>query len=160
MNNPSAPGRPELAGGAKNKPVNLSGSSAHPESCTLKWPIPQLRHEGFPESKHMGSVGIAIISEGWLYLKRPQLTRGPSSVVYPRTHVSLDGPRPALLPAHLLKHLYGPEAFFLFLFFFFLNIFIDFAITVVPFPPPTPLHPAHPLPPTFPPIVHVHGSYL
>ena len=34
---------------------------------------------------------------------------------------------------------------------FFLNIFIDYAITVVPFPPPTPLHPAHPLPPTFPP---------
>ena len=25
---------------------------------------------------------------------------------------------------------------------------------------PTPLHPAHPLPLTFPPIVHVHGSYL
>ena len=41
-----------------------------------------------------------------------------------------------------------------------LNIFIDYAITVVPFPPHTPLHPAHPLPPTFPPIVHVHGSYL
>ena len=33
------------------------------------------------------------------------------------------------------------------------NIFIDYAITVVPFPPPpvTPLHPAHPLPPTLPP---------
>ena len=44
---------------------------------------------------------------------------------------------------------------------FFKNIFIDYAITVVPFPTPlTPLHPAHPLPPTFPPIVHVHGSYL
>ena len=28
------------------------------------------------------------------------------------------------------------------------------------FPPFTPLRPAHPLPPTFPPIVHVHGSYL
>ena len=26
--------------------------------------------------------------------------------------------------------------------------------------PTTPLHPAHPLPPTFPPIVHVHGSYI
>ena len=35
--------------------------------------------------------------------------------------------------------------------YIFLNIFIDYAITVVPFPPPTPLHPAHPLPPTFPP---------
>ena len=34
---------------------------------------------------------------------------------------------------------------------FFFNIFIDYAITVVPFPPLTPLHPAHPLPPTFPP---------
>ena len=33
---------------------------------------------------------------------------------------------------------------------FFKNIFIDYAITVVPFPA-TPLHPAHPLPPTFPP---------
>ena len=32
----------------------------------------------------------------------------------------------------------------------FFNIFIDYAITVVPFPPPTALHPAHPLPPTFP----------
>ena len=44
----------------------------------------------------------------------------------------------------------------------FLNIyFIDYAITVVPFPHPfTPLHPAHPLPPTPPPIVHVHGSYI
>ena len=28
------------------------------------------------------------------------------------------------------------------------------------FPLFTPLHPAHPLPPTLPPIVHVHGSYL
>ena len=36
-------------------------------------------------------------------------------------------------------------------FFNFLNIFIDYAITVVPFPPLTPLHPAHTLPPTFPP---------
>ena len=35
--------------------------------------------------------------------------------------------------------------------FFFLNIFIDYAITVVPFPPLTPLHPAHSLPLTFPP---------
>ena len=35
---------------------------------------------------------------------------------------------------------------------FFFNIFIDYAITVVPFPPLTPLHPAHPLPPTFPPL--------
>ena len=34
---------------------------------------------------------------------------------------------------------------------FFKNIFIDYAITVVPFPRPTPLHPAHPLPPKFPP---------
>ena len=34
----------------------------------------------------------------------------------------------------------------------FFDIFIDYAITVVPFPAPlTPLHPAHPLPPTFPP---------
>ena len=33
----------------------------------------------------------------------------------------------------------------------FFNIFIDYAITVVPFPHLTPLHPAHPLPPTFPP---------
>ena len=32
-----------------------------------------------------------------------------------------------------------------------LNIFIDYAITVVPFPPLTPLHPAHTLPPTSPP---------
>ena len=46
--------------------------------------------------------------------------------------------------------------------FFFFNIFIDYAITVVPFPPPfTPLHPAHPLPPTFPPsrsgpwVIHI-----
>lgn len=77
MNSPSAPGRPELAGGAKNKPVNLSGSSAHPESCTLKRPIPQLRYEGFSDSKHMSSVGIAVISEGWLHLKRPGLTRSP-----------------------------------------------------------------------------------
>ena len=47
-----------------------------------------------------------------------------------------------------------------FFYFIFLNIFIDYAITVVPFPAPlTPLHPAHPLPPPFPPIVHVHGSY-
>ena len=51
--------------------------------------------------------------------------------------------------------------FFYFLFFyFFLNIFIDYAITVVPFPPP--LHSILPTPslPHSPPIVHVHGSYL
>ena len=40
--------------------------------------------------------------------------------------------------------------------------FIDYAITVVPFPTPlTPLHPDHPLPPTFPPysscpwVIHI-----
>ena len=45
--------------------------------------------------------------------------------------------------------------------FFFLNIFIDYAITVVPFPPPS-LHSILPTPslPHSPPIVHVHGSYL
>ena len=41
---------------------------------------------------------------------------------------------------------------------FFKNIFIDYAITVVPFPPFSASCP--PLPPTFPPIVHVHGSYI
>ena len=36
--------------------------------------------------------------------------------------------------------------------FSFFNIYIDYAITVVPFLPPfTPLHPAQPHPPTFPP---------
>ena len=34
---------------------------------------------------------------------------------------------------------------------FFLNIFIDYAITVVSFPPPTPLDPAHPPPSHIPP---------
>ena len=45
--------------------------------------------------------------------------------------------------------------------FFFKNIFIDYAITVVPFPPPS-LHFILPTPsfPHSPPIVHVHGSYL
>ena len=42
----------------------------------------------------------------------------------------------------------------------FLNIFIDYAITVVPFPPSTPLHPAHPLPPTFPPYSSCPWSIL
>ena len=32
------------------------------------------------------------------------------------------------------------------------NIFIDYAITVVPFPPPTPLHPAHAPPSHIPPL--------
>ena len=36
-------------------------------------------------------------------------------------------------------------------FILFFNIFIDYAITVVPYPPFTPLHPDHRLPPTFPP---------
>ena len=36
-------------------------------------------------------------------------------------------------------------------FFYFLNIFIDYAITVVPFPP-TPLHPAQPPPSHIPPL--------
>ena len=40
--------------------------------------------------------------------------------------------------------------YYLFYFLYYFNIFIDYAITVVPFPPPTPLHPALPLPPTFP----------
>ena len=44
--------------------------------------------------------------------------------------------------------------------FIFLIYFIDYAVTVVPFPPFIPLHLAHPLPPTFPPIVHVHGSCI
>ena len=43
---------------------------------------------------------------------------------------------------------------------FFLNIFIDYAITVAPFPPhSTPSCPPPSLPHS-PPIVHVHGSYL
>ena len=47
------------------------------------------------------------------------------------------------------------------LFFPFLNVFIDYAITVVPFPPFTQLHPANPLPPTVPPysscpwVIHI-----
>ena len=47
-----------------------------------------------------------------------------------------------------------------FFFFIFLNIFIDYAVTVVPFPPS--LHSILPTPslPHYPPIVHVHGSYL
>ena len=42
---------------------------------------------------------------------------------------------------------------------FLKNIFIDYAITVVPLPPPS--HPVHPLPPTFPPysscpwVIHI-----
>ena len=50
------------------------------------------------------------------------------------------------------------KIFFLFLkmeplfFFFFLNIFIDYAITVVPFPPRLHSILPTPLPPTFPPI--------
>ena len=52
------------------------------------------------------------------------------------------------------KCLFGSFAHFLKIYF------IDYATTIVPFPPFTPLHPAHHLPPTFPPIVHVHGSYL
>ena len=44
--------------------------------------------------------------------------------------------------------------------FFLKNIFIDYAITVVPFPPPLHSILPTPLPPTSPPIVHVHGSYL
>ena len=47
---------------------------------------------------------------------------------------------------------------------FFKIYFIDYAITVVPFPPLTPLCPAHPVPPTFPPIstcpLVVHVSSL
>ena len=46
-------------------------------------------------------------------------------------------------------------------FSFFKIYFIDYAITVVPFPPLIPLCPAHPLPPTFPPyssclwVIHI-----
>ena len=47
-----------------------------------------------------------------------------------------------------------------FSFFLFFNIFIDYAITVVPFPPhSTPSCPPPSLPHS-PPIVHVHRSYL
>ena len=40
---------------------------------------------------------------------------------------------------------------YFFLLFLFFDIFIDYAITVVPLPPPTPLHPAHPPPSHIPP---------
>ena len=40
---------------------------------------------------------------------------------------------------------------YIFFFLLFKNIFIDYAITVVPFPPLRALHPAHSFPPTFPP---------
>ena len=51
-------------------------------------------------------------------------------------------------------------AFFFLIYLFIFNIFIDYAITVVPFPPPL-----HSILPTLslphsPPIVHVHGSYF
>ena len=45
--------------------------------------------------------------------------------------------------------------------YFLKNIFIDYAITIDPFPAFTPLHPAYPLPPTFPPysscpwVIHI-----
>ena len=52
----------------------------------------------------------------------------------------------------LLVGIFNNDFFILFYFILiFENIFIDYAITVVPFPPHTPLDPAHPLPPTFPP---------
>ena len=44
--------------------------------------------------------------------------------------------------------------------FFFFNIFIDYAITVVPFPPSLHSILRTPSLPHSPPIVHVHGSYL
>ena len=49
---------------------------------------------------------------------------------------------------------------YLFILFYFLNIFIDYAITVVPF---ILLHPAHSLPPAFPPfsscpwVIHINS---
>ena len=52
------------------------------------------------------------------------------------------------------------------LFSFFKIYFIDYAITVVPFPLFTPLHPAPPLPPTFPPysscpwVIHLSIWFL
>ena len=55
---------------------------------------------------------------------------------------------------------YNFSFFCFFCFFFFLNIFIDHAITVVPSLPPLHSILPTPLPPTLPPIVHVHGSYL
>ena len=42
-------------------------------------------------------------------------------------------------------------SFFIFL-YLFLTYFIDYAITVVPFPSFIPIWPAHPLPPTFSPL--------
>ena len=58
------------------------------------------------------------------------------------------------------KHFLGLDFIYLFIYLFKI-IFIDYAITVVPFPP---LHstPSCPPPPSYipPPIVHVHGSYI
>ena len=48
--------------------------------------------------------------------------------------------------------LYKQKSFHCCTIYIFFDIFIDYAITVVPFPTPhTPLQPVHPLPPTFPP---------
>ena len=49
-----------------------------------------------------------------------------------------------------MKYLFVIFLYF-FLNFYYFNIFIDYAIIVVPFPPFPQLHPAHLLPPTFPP---------
>ena len=68
------------------------------------------------------------------------------------------------LDASLLSDTWIANIFSLILwiiFFLFFRIFIDYAITVVPFPP---LHstPSYPLPPSHipPPILHAHGSYI
>ena len=61
-------------------------------------------------------------------------------------------------PISSTSHFYICDFLFLFV---FLIYFIDYAITVVPFPPPS-FYSILPTPslPHSPPIVHVHGSYI
>lgn len=47
----------------------------------------------------MSAIGLAIISDGWLQLKRPRVTEVTLSLVYSRADVSVNGPGPTLMPA-------------------------------------------------------------
>ena len=69
------------------------------------------------------------------------------------------------LPKSIKLIQYDNKMYYLYIFFLFLMYFIDFAISVAPFPGFIPLHPSPPLPPAFTPLLSscpwvIHISFL
>lgn len=98
METPLAQGWSELDGGPSKKLIDC-GKFSLPPKLHPEWPRAKLGHEWFPGSKHTSVVGVAIVSDGWLQLKKPRVARSPLKLALFQGSYQSGSPGLALLPA-------------------------------------------------------------